>query len=98
MKPGWVYILRCNEGSFYTGSTSDLERRLYEHETGLVYGFTSNRLPVRLVYAQRYDDISDAVAAERRIKGWRRAKKIALINGDYELLQQLARSYTEGGM
>jgi putative endonuclease len=96
MKPGWVYILKCSDGSFYTGSTSHLERRLDEHKTGLITGITSSRLPVKLVFSEQFDDIADAVVAERRIKGWRRAKKIALMNGECHLLPELARSYRSG--
>lgn len=76
----YVYIPRCADGSYYVGSTrTDLERRLAEHDAGMFGGYTASRRPVRLVYHQEFLRIEDAVAAERQMKGWSRAKKEALI-------------------
>ncbi len=86
----WTYIVECRDGSLYTGSTYDIERRLWEHNSGLIRGYTSSRRPVKLVFAHETDRIDDAWGLERQIKGWRRAKKFALINGDYEGLVELA--------
>ena len=92
-----VYILRCADGSYYTGLTKqDVEARLWEHNQGLYDGYTKKRLPVELVFTETYDRIIDAIARERRIKGWRRAKKEALIALQYERLPELARN-REGG-
>ncbi|MBU0985042.1 MAG: GIY-YIG nuclease family protein [candidate division Zixibacteria bacterium] len=91
-KSGHVYILRCADGSYYTGSTSNLEGRLSLHNAGRIGGYTQTRRPVRLVYSQWFAEIADAVSAERRIKGWTRRKKEALIAGDYELLVLLSKS------
>lgn len=90
-KTYWVYILECSDGSYYTGSTSNIEKRVSEHQNGEYKGYTSNRLPVNLVYSQYFDDPRFAVLAERQIKKWTKAKKKALINGDFELLKILAK-------
>jgi putative endonuclease len=78
-----TYILKCCDGSYYTGSTWDLERRLVEHREGLGARHTAKRLPVELVYAEEYDRIDEAFHREKQIQGWSRAKKEALI-GDAE--------------
>ena len=89
----FVYRLRCSDGSYYVGSArgESLDKRLSEHQAGTYPGYTSRRRPVTLVYAEQFDRITDAIAAERRIKGWSRAKKEALIRGDWDALQQLAK-------
>ena len=88
----YVYMLRCSDGSYYVGSARlGLDRRLAEHDNGMCGGYTSKRLPVVLVWADHFPDIADAVAVERQIKGWSRAKKEALIRGDYELIRLLAK-------
>jgi putative endonuclease len=89
---GWVYILRCADGAYYVGTTrADLERRVSEHNAGAFDGWTKTRLPVALVFSQSFDRIEDAIAAERQLKGWSRAKKEALIRGDLSALVRLAR-------
>ena len=86
-----LYILRCSDGSYYVGTTrGGLEKRVAEHETGSFDGYTAYRRPVSLVFQQAFERIAEAVAAERQIKGWRRAKKEALIRGDYSALPLLA--------
>ena len=88
----YLYILRCADGSYYVGTTvSGLDRRVAEHQAGTFGGFTSSRRPVTLVYYEHFDRLWDAAAAERRVKGWRREKKEALIRGDFALLPALAR-------
>ena len=89
-KTYWVYILKCSDGSFYTGSTSNIEKRLSEHQNGTIRGYTSSRRPLKLVFSDYFERAYDAISAERQIKGWRRAKKIALINGDFDLLVKLS--------
>ena len=92
----YVYILRCRDGHYYVGSTrGSLEWRVAEQNEGVVDGYTKARRPVTLVFAQEFDRITDAIAAERQMKGWRRAKKEALIRGDMTTLQKLARNCTE---
>ncbi|MGD8923120.1 MAG: GIY-YIG nuclease family protein, partial [Candidatus Zixiibacteriota bacterium] len=91
MKGGWVYILECSDGRYYTGCTSDLSRRLEEHENGGYCRYTAARLPLTLVFSQRFPSIDDAIRAEKQIKGWSRKKKEALIREDYNALHELAR-------
>ena len=85
-----IYILLCADGSYYTGVTRrSVEERFSEHANGLIPGcYTFFRRPVRLVHSERHERIDEAVATERRIKGWSRAKKQAYINADYERLSQ----------
>ena len=88
----FVYILECADGSYYCGTARDgLERRLGEHNAGHYGGYTATRRPVKLVYSEWFARITDAIAAERQIKGWSRAKKQALIRGDFEALRELAK-------
>ncbi|MCC6467210.1 MAG: GIY-YIG nuclease family protein [Alphaproteobacteria bacterium] len=87
----FAYMLRCRDGSYYVGSTStELERRIAEHDSGKFKGYTSSRLPVSLVWSQEFQRITDAITAERQIKGWGRAKKEALIRGDFDRIAFLA--------
>ena len=79
-----AYILRCSNGAYYTGHTDDLEARLGAHETGAFGGYTARHRPVTLVWSQDFSDRDSAFAAERQIKGWSRAKKEALIRGDWD--------------
>jgi len=88
-----VYILRCRDNHYYVGSTrGSLERRVSEHNAGSVDGYTKPRRPVTLVYSQWFERMTEAFAAERQQKGWSRAKKEALIAGDFTLLPELARN------
>jgi putative endonuclease len=88
----WTYILECADGSFYVGSTVDLERRISEHDLGLAAAYTASRRrrPVRLVWAAQFDRIDDAFAYEKRVQRWSRAKRIALIEGRIDELPALA--------
>jgi len=90
---GFVYILLCIDGSYYTGSTNDLERRLEEHQKGEGAKHTRKRLPVELVCTEEYDRIDEAYYRERQIHGWSHAKKEALIEGRNEDLPRLAKSH-----
>ncbi|MFQ6017785.1 MAG: GIY-YIG nuclease family protein [Kiloniellaceae bacterium] len=92
----FVYILRCRDGRYYVGSTrGSLERRVDEHNAGTYGGYTKSRRPVELIYSQPFDRITDAIAAERQLKGWSRAKKEALIKGDMDSLVRLAKNRME---
>ena len=95
MKNGWVYIIQCKDKSFYTGSTSNLQTRIYQHENNLVSCYTRNKQPLSLVFQQEFESIEDAIKAERQIKGWTRKKKIALIGGDFDLLHELSKCKNE---
>jgi putative endonuclease len=90
-----VYMLRCADGSYYVGSARlGLDRRVSEHNNGHYGGYTSKRLPVVLVWAEHFADITDAIAVERHVKGWSRAKKEALVRGDFPAIQVLAKRRT----
>lgn len=90
-----VYMLRCADGSYYVGSARlGLDRRVSEHNHGTFGGYTSKRLPVELVWAEHFLDITDAIAVERQIKGWSRAKKEVLIRGDFASIKDLSKRRT----
>jgi predicted GIY-YIG superfamily endonuclease len=88
----WTYMLHCRGGYFYTGHTDNLERRMAEHEAGLVAGFASDHRPVKLVWSEQFVSRIEALEAEKRIKGWSRSKKKALIRGDWGSISILAKS------
>jgi len=87
----WVYILRCADGSFYTGHTDNLDQRLAKHQTGEPGGYTATRLPVELVFSEECPTREEALSAERKLKGWSKAKKEAMIRGDWAEVKRLAR-------
>ena len=93
-----IYILECADGSYYTGITRrSLEERVSEHAQGLIPDcYTFMRRPVKLIFAEHYERITDAIAAERRIKGWSRAKKEAYMRGDFAALTVLAKRGPKG--
>lgn len=86
----YTYILECLDGSYYTGSTWNIEKRLWEHQQGLGARHTAKRLPVRLVYCEETDRIEDAYIREKQIQGWTHNKKAALIASDLNKLHALA--------
>ena len=88
---GWMYILECIDGSYYVGSTDNLERRVWEHNEGIGAKYTARRRPVKLVYAAEFASIAEAYEREKQVQGWGRAKREALIRGDYAALPALAR-------
>ena len=88
----FTYLLRCNDGSYYAGHTEDLDLRLAQHRSGALGGYTGKRLPVKLVWSQNFPTREEAFNAERQIKGWSRAKKDALVAGDWERISRLARN------
>jgi len=87
---GWMFILECADGSYYKGSTNNLERRLQQHQNGEGANFTKKHLPVKLVYAEEFNRIDKAFKREKQVQGWSRKKKEALINRNPELLPGLA--------
>ena len=94
MESYFVYILKCSDGSYYTGVTNDVERRCYEHQEGLIDGcFTHNKRPVELVFTEEFGDVVEAIEREKQIKKWTRSKKKALIDGDYERLIALSKGH-----
>jgi putative endonuclease len=89
----FVYMLRCADRSFYIGIATgeDLTRRIAQHQQGTYRGYTFTRRPVHLVWSEYFARITDAIAVERQLKGWSRAKKEALINSDWKTLRQLSK-------
>jgi putative endonuclease len=92
---GYMYILECCDGSYYTGSTKDLELRMAQHQAGEGANHTKKRLPVKLVYYEEYQRIDEAFYREKQVQGWSRKKKEALINGDFENLSPLSMAYRD---
>ena len=90
----WVYLLRCSDGSYYAGSTRDLERRLWQHNEGLGAEYTKRRRPVELAWAAEYDSVAHAFWIEKQIQNWSRAKREALIEGRFDDLPLLSRGRT----
>lgn len=91
MKFYYVYILRCSDNSLYTGITSNLERRINEHNEGKYKAtYTFLKKPVTLVFFQDFTEPNQAIYFEKKLKGWSKAKKEALIKGDYDMIQTLA--------
>jgi predicted GIY-YIG superfamily endonuclease len=93
----WVYILKCSDGSYYTGHTDDAEARMYAHHNGTIPScYTFERRPLTLVFSQEFSTREEALSAERRIKGWTRKKKEAMISGDWAEVSRLAKSAAQG--
>jgi putative endonuclease len=90
----YVYILKCSDASLYTGSTWDLERRLWEHQNGVGANHTKERLPVKLVFCEECSRIEDAFQREKQIQGWSHRKKLALIKNQTSLLPKLSANHT----
>ena len=88
----FTYLLRCNDGSYYAGHTEDLEVRMAQHHSGALGGHTAKRRPVSLEWSQDFPTRDEAFDAERQIKGWSRAKKEALIAGDWQRISALSRN------
>jgi predicted GIY-YIG superfamily endonuclease len=95
MQAYWVYMLRCSDGSYYTGHTDNLDARLWQHREGIAADWTRKRRPVELVWCMVGDSRDDVFAMERRIKNWSRAKKEALIAGDWAMVRHFARPPSE---
>jgi len=87
----YCYILKCADGTYYVGHTDNMERRFAEHQLGAFPGYTYKRRPVELIWRDMFQTRDDAKAAEKQIKGWSRAKKEALIRGDWDRVSELAR-------
>lgn len=96
MKTYYIYILKCSDGLLYTGFTNDIERRVKEHQFGLnKSSFTHNRRPVELIFHQVFNDVNQAIYFEKKIKKWSAKKKLALANGNFDLLKLLAECKNE---
>ncbi len=93
----WVYILRCADDSYYTGHTDNLEIRIGEHQSGLCDSYTKTRLPVELLFSQKFPTREEALSAEQQIKVWSRKKKEAMMHNDWKEVSRLAKGYDRNG-
>ncbi len=87
----WCYMLQCRGGYLYVGHTDDLEHRMAPHTTAALPGFTADHQPVELVWSQDFPTRYEAQVAEKKLKGWSKAKKLALIQGDWARISELAK-------
>ena len=88
----YVYIVRCSDGSYYVGHSDDLEKRIAAHNQGAIPGYTHTRRPIKLAFADQFATREEALEREIQIKGWSRAKKEALIKGNWKRLEGLSRT------
>lgn len=96
MKKYFVYILKCSDDSYYVGVTSNLVKRITEHQSGKhIKSYTFKRRPIRLVYFEEYNDVRHAISREKQIKKWSRFKKEALIKNEYDELPNLSKKRFE---
>lgn len=86
-----LYILECRDGTLYIGHTDNLDERMSQHDSGMADSYTSTRRPLRLIHAQEFESRYEALAMERKLKGWSRAKKLGYITGDWNAIRVLAR-------
>jgi|688.fasta_scaffold930944_1 putative endonuclease len=94
MKQSYVYILKCSDGTYYTGVTSNLEKRVFQHNVAFYPDcYTASRRPLILVFYAEFTDINLAIEKEKQIKKWSKLKKEALINGEFDRLPNLAKKY-----
>ncbi|RWX00518.1 GIY-YIG nuclease family protein [Flavobacterium cerinum] len=98
MKLFYVYILKCSDGSYYTGITNNIDQRVMQHNEGLSHSaYTYTRRPVELMWVEMFTDPNEAIAIEKKIKGWSRRKKEALINEDWDKLIAFSKNHTQFG-
>ncbi|MCF7809295.1 MAG: GIY-YIG nuclease family protein [Candidatus Marinimicrobia bacterium] len=95
MKAGYLYILECSDGTYYTGSTIDLEARLHQHQVGEGSLYTKCRLPVKLIFVEEYTTVAEAFYREKQVQGWSRKKKEAYMAGKLEKLPALSIAYRD---
>ena len=94
VKRYWTYMLRCRDGSYYVGVTSNLEQRIAQHRHGAMPTcYTFPRRPLALVWSQSCKDVDDAIRCEKKLQGWTRAKKQALLAGDWDTIRELSRAH-----
>ena len=91
MSKGYMYILECADGTYYTGSTNHLQARMLEHNSGEGANYTKKRRPVKLVYYEEFDRIEDTFEREKQIQRWSHGKKKALIEENIQKLKELAK-------
>jgi predicted GIY-YIG superfamily endonuclease len=89
----YVYVLKCRDGSYYVGHTSDLRKRFRCHKSGTGARHTAHHEPDEIIYTETFENPEAAVARERQLKRWSRAKKESLVRGDFQRLHELSRSH-----
>jgi predicted GIY-YIG superfamily endonuclease len=87
----WLYVLKCSDGSYYTGTTGDPEKRLSEHASGIPGSYTFDKRPVELLFVEEFSSWPEAIAREIQVKKWSRQKKEALMKSDWKTLKALAK-------
>jgi putative endonuclease len=92
---GFMYLLQCSDNSYYVGSTTNLDRRISEHNLGIGAQYTAKRTPVVLMYFEEFEHIDQAFYREKQVQGWSRKKREALINGQHHLLSSLSKSKSD---
>ena len=90
-----LYILQCSDGTLYTGHTDNLDERMRQHDVGKADSYTASRRPLQLLHAEEFETRYEALAMERKLKGWTKAKKLAYIAGDWDKLRLLAKNRQE---
>lgn len=90
-EPYHLYILLCNDGTYYIGSTRNVDARVMRHNEGRASNYTAIRRPLTLAYTEAYPDQSAAMRREQQLKGWSHQKRQALVDGDLERLKQLSK-------
>ncbi len=95
MSIGYLYILECSDGTYYTGSTKDIEVRLQQHQVGEGSKYTKRRLPVKLLYVEEFPRIDEAFYREKQVQGWSRKKKETLMQGNVEHLPEMSIAYRD---
>ena len=88
----WTYILRCSDGSYYVGCTTNIDQRIGQHQAGTCGGYTATRRPIEVRHVAEFQSLHDAIDWERRLKRWSRAKKQAVIDGRWDALPSLSLS------
>ncbi len=91
----YMYILECADGTYYTGSTWNLEKRFWQHQNGQGANYTKKRLPVKVVYSEEFERVEDAFHREKQVQGWSHKKKLALIERNAQKLHELAECRNE---
>ncbi|MBA8889845.1 putative GIY-YIG superfamily endonuclease [Dokdonella fugitiva] len=86
-----VYILECADHSLYVGHTDNFDLRMQQHDAGTDGSYTATRRPLNILHAEPFETRYEAIAAERKLKGWSRAKKLAYVRGDWDALRHLAK-------
>ena len=86
-----LYILECSDATLYVGHTDNLDERMRQHDAGIADSYTSARRPLKLLHVEEFESRYEALAMERKLKGWSRAKKLAYVAGDWNAIHELSK-------